>query len=325
LRSSILNVGCRWLGSFALAAMLVACSASPSPKVGLPIVATRAEGIGGASWMAPEAKSEDLLYLSDMVANDVVVYSYPRGQLVGTLSGFGKPRSECVDSSGNIWIADIEGLDVVEYAHGGTTPIASLSTFGPPLSCAVDPTTRDLAVSGGLSGTVVSIYHERSHGRWSDPKRYSDAALGVPYFGGYDSAGNLFIDGLTRSKNRRFVLAELPRRSQNFQNIAVSQSISVPGQVQWDGKHLAIGDSGVAPSVVYRFSIAGSTATEVGKTTLGGSTSVRQFWIAGHTLVGPDFKRDVGFWRYPAGGSPTKMLASVHGYGAAVSFAPQSK
>jgi hypothetical protein len=38
------------------------------------------------SWMLPEAKSEDLLYVSNVYT--ITVYSYPKGKLVGTLSNF---------------------------------------------------------------------------------------------------------------------------------------------------------------------------------------------------------------------------------------------
>jgi hypothetical protein len=307
---SALDAVCRWVGVCVALATFCACAGSPSKSAALPNVA-----------LTQQATNQDLLYLSDVAANDVKVYSFPQGRLVGTLTGFGKPRSECADAAGNVWIADIEGFDVVEYAHGGTAPIASLSTFGPPLACSVDATGHNLAVAGGISSTIVSIYHKGSHGRWRDATRYSDSAIGVPYFCGYDSRGNLFLDGLTKSKGGRFALAELPRGSKNFQSIAVSQKIAVPAQVQWDGKHLAIGDSGVAPSVVYQFSIKGSNATEVGKTTLDGTDSVRQFWIASGTLAGPDFNGSAGLWRYPAGGSPTKTIAGVHSYGAAVSLA----
>jgi hypothetical protein len=313
------DVGCRWFGACAASVMLSACQGSPAQSGALPNFVARADLGKSVSWMAPEAASKNLLYLSDVAANDVKVYSFPEGRLVGTLTGFGKPRSECADEAGNVWIADIEGRDVIEYRHGGTKPIASLDTFGVPVGCSVDSAHRYLAVAGGISGTIVSIYHEDSRGRWSDPNRYTDSAMGIPYFCGYDSSGNLFIDGLTKSKPRRFALVELRRGGKTFESIAVSHAIDTPGQVQWDGKDLAIGDSGVAPSVAYRFSISGTDATEIGIATLDGTMSVRQFWIAGGTLVGPDFNRNAGFWKYPAGGDPIKAIAGVHGYGAAVS------
>lgn len=294
--------------AFGTAAVLVGCSAS------LVQPGRETTTLVGS---AQTAKIQSLLYLSDVATNDVYVYSFPQRKLVGTLMAFGKPRSECADTAGHVWIADVQAFQVVEYDHGASRPIAALSTFGAPRGCSVDPRSGDLAVTGGIEGTILSVYHQSKHGRWGDPRRYSDSSLGVAHFCGYDAAGNLFIDGA--SKGGSFRLAELPRGAGALVNLTVNQSIAAPGQVQWDGTHIVVGDAGVSPSVVYRFSISGRNATEVGATTLGDSASVRQFWIQTKRLIGPDFASHIGFWRYPAGGSPTKMIGDVHGYGAAVS------
>jgi hypothetical protein len=260
--------------------------------------------------------AKDLLYLSDVSTNDVDVYSFPQGRPVATLTGFGKPRSECSDSAGNVWIADISGYDVLEYAHGGTTPVESVSTPGAPQGCSADPVTGALAVTSNAKSVVLSVFHHTG-GRWRDPYEFDDSAMHDVAFCGYDAKGNLFVDGLDKSK--RFRLDELVRGTKSLTNVTVSQTIESPGQVQWDGKHITIGDAGISPAKIYRFTIRGTTATKAGATTLDGTHSVRQSWIAGSTVVGPDFGKNVGFWNYPAGGSATKLLNRVHGYGAALS------
>lgn len=304
---------CAKLSKIALCAVavLAGCNAPPVQPG-----ETSAVSLGGTE--AP--KSASLLYLSDVASNRVYVYSYPQGRLIQKLSDFGQPRSECADASGDIWIADVQAFQVVEYAHGASRPSVALSTFGAPRGCSVDPKSGDLAVSGGLNGTILSIFHRGKHGPWRDPERYGDPSIGVAYFCGYDAAGNLFIDGLSKAKGGSFQLAELPRGSGTLVNITVDQSISAPGQVQWDGKYLAVGDAGASPSVIYRFSISGSHATAVGSANLRDSTSLRQFWIHAKTLIGPDLASHVGLWKYPAGGSPTKTIDTVRGYGAAVSL-----
>ena len=83
------------------------------------------------SWMLPEAKSDDLLYLSDRgnnsrLGSDVLVYSYPKAKLVGTLIGFASPAGMCTDGNGNVWISNFDGGTIVEYVHGGTEPISTL-------------------------------------------------------------------------------------------------------------------------------------------------------------------------------------------------------
>jgi hypothetical protein len=90
--------------------------------------------------------------------------------------------------------------------------------------------------------------------------------------------------------------------------------------VQWDGSNLAVGDSAATPSVIYQLSVSGSTATSVGTTTLDGTKSVRQFWIQGSQVVGPDFGAAVGIWKYPDGGKAITTITGVRGYGAAVSL-----
>jgi hypothetical protein len=77
--------------------------------------------------MLAEAKSDDLLYISDV--DTVTVYSYPKGKHVGTLKGFYRPLGECVDNAGNVFIAD--GRDsILEYAHGGKKLIQTLTLSG---------------------------------------------------------------------------------------------------------------------------------------------------------------------------------------------------
>lgn len=264
------------------------------------------------------AKSQSLLYLTDVKGNTVAVYSYPNGALVTTLTGFGKPRSECADSAGDVWIADVEAQQVEKFTPGAKKPVVALSTQGTPSGCSVSPIDGDVAVAGGPRGIVLSVFHRTPRNRWRDAKVFTDKTMATGYFCGYDAQGNLFVDG--RSSSGDFHLAELPHLGKALVDIAVSQTIKLPGQVQWDGTHLAVGDTGVTPSLVYQFSIVKSKASKTGTTTLSGSTSVRQFWIAGDKIIGPDNGADVKIWAYPAGGSPTKTI-SVAGYGAAVSAA----
>ncbi|MGC1380525.1 MAG: hypothetical protein WA814_05830 [Candidatus Baltobacteraceae bacterium] len=129
------------------------------------------------------------------------------------------------------------------------------------------------------------------------------------YYAAFDEAGNLYVDGETQSY--AFRLAMLPAgEKRKLKILSVNQTFKQPGAVQWDGKYVAVGDV-VAPAVIYQFSVAGSQATEVGSTTLEQSTSVGQFWIDGGRVIGPDYSRgDVGFWNYPSGGDPTKLISN---------------
>src|SRR5580700_6686174 len=121
------------------------------------------ESAHGRSWMLPEAKSEDLLYVSNVYT--ITVYSYPKGKLVGTLNNFEKPYGECVDAKGNVWITDSSFGKIYEYAHGGTKPIHTVKDPEyVPYGCAVDPTTGDLAVANYSDASDregnVAVYHK---------------------------------------------------------------------------------------------------------------------------------------------------------------------
>lgn len=128
--------------------------------------------------MAPEAKSEDLLYVS--TSGGVAVYSYPAAVLVGTLSLL-SPAGLCADNAGNVWITGNQ--QIFEYAHGGSQPIATLDDSGySSKGCAVDPTTGDLAVTN----FVGAKRHQRGTSLFTTTRR---AHRG--------HTGHLLFDGLT--------------------------------------------------------------------------------------------------------------------------------
>lgn len=295
------------------AVVLVGCGGPVSREDGLPALPF--------NFPTTKAKSHDLLYLSNVRTNEVDVYAYSNGGLVRKLNGFGKPRAECADTQGNVWITDVEAEQIVEYAHGGAAPIRALSTPGTPHGCSVGPRGNEVAVAGVFqNGTSVAVYRRSAHDRWRSARLYGDSSMKRGYFCGYDERGDLFVDGFAGRRTESFRLSELAHGGSTLLDLTVSQRIHDPGQVQWDGNHVAVGDAGRMPAVVYRFSISASKATEVGKTTLGGTTSVRQFWIDGDQIIGPNYETDVGFWKYPAGGLPVRSI-SIPGYGAAVSKA----
>ena len=278
------------------------------------------------SWMLPEAKNEELLYIANYYTNIVRVYSYPAAKLVGSLTAdIYVPDGVCVDNHNNVWIVNNSedpsgGAKIVEYKHGGTKPIATLhDDFEYSETCSVDPTTGNLAVTnyGNYSNGPgsVSIY---THAK-GDPKIYDDSKIATMYFCGYDPNGDLFVDGV--NTDGHFQLAELPKGEKIFTNITLKGgTIYYPGQVQWDGKHLAVGDqdagntpSGYSYSAIYQTTGAGGKI--VGETPLDDSLDVAGFWIQGDTVVAPNAPElasqsggNVYFYKYPGGGAPKKNL-----------------
>lgn len=274
-------------------------------------VATHAER--GRSWMLPEAKSSDLLYVSDQNSRSVYVFSYPAGKLIGALTVPGTPEKECVDSKGDVWITDFPDSQIIEYKHGGTKPVSVLDdTNGFPVGCAVDPETGEVAVVNWTShkyraGNVV-VYDTTSGAK----AVYSVADIFNLFACGYDDKGDLFVDS---GRNTLPILAELGKGTRSFKDVKADWGFLVPGAIQWDGKYLAIGDQGYGstsvPSRIYQVKVGprGDRATLVGTTQLGGSQIVVQFWKQGRTVVGADCGgHDVGFWKYPAGGAAIKTI-----------------
>ena len=167
-------------------------------------------GTGGgapASWVLPEAKSDDLLYVSD--EQGVHIFSYPKGQEVGDLGvgGYGL----CSNRAGDVFITDETVGHVYEFAHGATQPLKTLydNTIDfNPVDCSVDPTTQNVAVSAADSPYVV-IFPDAEQ----QPQVYAVAMQHTDMYScAYDSHGDLFVDQLYDDKGNQYI-AELPKAS----------------------------------------------------------------------------------------------------------------
>lgn len=287
--------------TLAALALLSGCSAG---QVGsLPLGARAAN-----SWMSAGAKSHDLLYITDIGTDEVYVYSYPQGTLVGTLRGFQSPVRVCSDAAGDVYVTNADAHQILKYAHGGTRPIATLSDKGfLAVDCSVDPTTGALAVANYSTKRStygsVAIYKPGA----TTPKIDRAAGVLAYLFLAYDGAGNLYVNGLDKGYNTAFI--EKPHGAKKFHAIKLDRTFPGWGGVQWDGKYVAVGD-GI--SKVYDFAIAGGKGTTVKTIPLTRAVNVEQFWLDGSTLVAPDgpngAQHDAGLWRYPQGGKPIKTI-----------------
>jgi hypothetical protein len=308
-----ISIGTRIALSVGTAALLAGCAGS-AVSSGAPATVSAAAKRGGASWMAPNASSQDLLYVTG-ACGGICVFSYPGNALVGELADSNTPFGECVDKAGDVFVVNFGGeggsAGIVEYAHGGTSPLATLSDPGyNPQSCSVDPTTGNLAVTNesGENGTTggVAIYANAQ----GEPTDYVDPKIFYMSFCAYDDKGNLFVDGQYDHKGT-FQFDELPKGSSNFKTIKLDQSPSFPLNLQWAGKYIALADS---QTVIYHVAVSGSKGSVVGSTVLNGPVSIIevQFWIQGGTIVAPYGKGDsphrIGYWQYPTGGRVRKHI-----------------
>lgn len=325
----------RRLSLLAAVAFLAGCGTGSQPALGParplarllgPYEANTARSDRSRSWVAPNAASHELLYVSDMARNRVVVYSFPYGKVVGVLTGLHSPAGECVDNAQHVWITEPYESRIVEYAHGGTKRIAKLvDTEQYPVDCSVDPITGNLAVANTESGYLgqgsIAIYAGAS----GAPKLHLYSKLYYPFFLGYDDSGNLFVDGETH--DGAFVFGEVPEGSGTFEKIALHKAFELAGGVFWDGAHVAVGDE--VAGVIYQTTGAGGRI--VGTTQLSAAQNVAQFWIPlagrgkenqqGTRIVGPNLNgASVMFWNYPSGGTATRTLVGLDApFGTAVS------
>jgi hypothetical protein len=333
------------------AALLAACGGS-QPPIGAPGAMAQGHAIAkhiqrSGSWMLPEAKSSDLLYVS-ATNGDRYVFTYPRGKLVGTLTGFFGGAGECVDSSGDVFLPSLANDSaassiIYEYAHGGTTPIATLNDTGIASGCSIDPASGDLAVANIYDTTnpygarlgSIAIYP----GANGTPKLYYDAQYGV-LLCGYNNQGRLYVSVASSPNDVR--LARLSKPEGSFVILTLDKQIYDSSYFaplpQWDGRRMTISSdehSGLkesSPVTVYQLRISGAKATVIGTTTLNSPKNHHegQTWIQRHIVVGSYYVRgyaNIGLWAYPRGGDLQRSIEKVADNtvtleGVAVSVAP---
>jgi hypothetical protein len=311
----------RYAVSIGASALLAGCGGS-QPPIGAPGATLQSRAIAthtalGASWMAPEAKSEDLLYVTE--GDKVPIYSYPHGKLEKEIhSYYGNTfEGECADGRGNVYVIDDNDLTsgntyIEEYAHGRARgPIRRLfDHLNFDQMCAVDPTSGDLAVTEGGS---VKIWHP--HAKYGKRRRLPNYFAN--YACSYDDNGNLFVNGAKPGNPRDFFLAELPKGSRTFVAIALPgmQTTKLgPGGIRWDGEYLAFSNRA---NKIYRLTVSGTQARIAGTVNLEEATRVSSIWIHGNTVVGGGY-----IWDYPAGGKPIGSVAAGDSAGVAVSVPP---
>jgi hypothetical protein len=269
------------------------------------------------SWMLPEAKSEDLIYTSDISQDKVFVLSFPAGNLVRTLDFSDLPWGLCSDSVGHVFVTHFPyhgGNGVVtEYAHGGSTPIATRNLLNAESgTCSVDPTNRNLAVIAGPvapSGNLVYIFSLPLE-KGVQPRTINAPPALIQPYSAYDNRGNLFLsfsDDYPRQEN---LLAEIPAGASTLLTIYVRAGRM--GPIQWHRAYLAEGNE-----PVNHIKVSGTFGQVVGATRLARAKHLDfdedSFWIEDHEIIAP-FKcqqcqlvNKLGVWTYP-GGSLIKII-----------------
>jgi hypothetical protein len=267
----------------------------------------------GASWMAPDAKGQSLLYVLNNAPGSVAVYSYPEGKLEGRILDVGA-AGLCSDQSGHVFIPETN--EIREYLHGDTRPMRVLHNplGGISQFCAVDPVTGNLAVPlEAYPRLGVAIYSKVT----GDAKIYvGDEVNGAYWSCTYDDQGNLFVASTSGGLHLRPTLVELPKGGNRFRIIAWNgKPPDRLSSIQWDGKHIVAESLGSRPgtATLLRYSVSASRATSMGQTTLKGAGSPLQFSIRGGEVIAPSRNSNgasdgVAVYDYPFGGTPATVI-----------------
>jgi hypothetical protein len=99
--------------------------------------------------------------------------------------------------------------------------------------------------------------------------------------------------------------------------------------MQWTGSSLLVSSlahvqSKHGPQPIYQIRVSGSSGVVSGPLLLHSPHDMNpygavQFWLEGHTLIGPDRDRDgnglLNFWHYPRAGWPRKIIHHPDSFG----------
>jgi hypothetical protein len=301
-----------WFRRWALGASLIlisGCAGSQSTIGGagaIPqaLIPTQDAHLG--SWILPEAKAQDLIYVSLGYLSKPTTYilSLPQGKLVGEINAAGGLFS---DNSGNVWMSGYRKNELAEFAHGGVKPIKILRV---PRACAIDPASGNIAT---IRGEHVHVYTSGS----SSPQDFVYKRF-YPSACTYDGSGDLFILGNLRVFGDSLGVAELSKGATKFQSRKININHSATSGFSWDGKYLVIGDSlHEGGHELYRYAARGNRLKSHGWTELaaGDFTAMANYSIQGSLAVVTAFCGTYGsicppvyVYNYPGGGQPIKTI-----------------
>jgi hypothetical protein len=249
------------LVAFAAAALLAACSSAgtqlTSPGSGVGVNPSASHVVGpmglhgdpgrfylGVKWMPQHRDHRKswvdgkpqllprLLFAADAGTGDVCVMRLPQMILKGCITGFELPQGMCSDTKGNIYVADTQAQEIYVYSRAMKPVTTIQDTYGFPASCAINPTNNAIAVtnyedvgSGGV-GSVL-LYSSPS----SSPTQIRNPDGETYAFAGYDTSGDLWVDGTDTSGN--FLLSFCGASSCSTITLS-GGAIYQAGAVQWD-------------------------------------------------------------------------------------------
>jgi hypothetical protein len=278
---------------------------------GRPVTAARLSPLPTYATILPDRhkKSKTFEYVFNYYDTYASIFDYPESvQQIGTINGAGgQGCTNVLYGYGKkiVWNPGRTNDLINEYKIPNKL-LKSLSlnyTF--TSSCAMN-TSGDLAVgillgnSYGLGGEVVIFKNATGSGT------VYNTPLTKEYFDGYDPNGDLFADGFG-SSSYNVALVELPKGSNKFVTIKMSNTPEFPGSVQWDGTYLTVFDQ--ETNEIYQYTVSGTTATLENTVQFTGASDCAQTWIVkGLLYCGDAGNGDGEVYNYPAGGSPIAVF-----------------
>lgn len=271
----------------------------------------------GGSWMLPEAKRENLLYVGGynvQTTNSgfVDVFDYDTRKLVGTLTGFAIPSHQCVDRHGNLYITDFGAGSTLEYAHGGTKPLHVLKSPTYPVGCSIDPATGHIAIANTYSQeysySSLSVYRRVK----GSPADYKTLYVEGMEDCAFDDRGDILTTGWRGYYEYKSAFAMLRAHRKALRKFkAKTVNVDVPNGLQWDGSYFAITGS----NEIVQFTVSDGGGTIEGRISLANSGSIGASWIVSslNSVVVTNNSRSSGvtvnYYSYPSGGAPTAKIA----------------
>jgi hypothetical protein len=248
-------------------------------------------------------KKQPYQYISTF-GGGIIIFDYPKGGSPGSIGT--SAQGECTNvlfGSGKktFWaVSSVSGASpVYEFEVVSRGPIKTLQgASGDTLVGCAMSTTGDLAATSITNGHV-----DLFEGANGTPTVLTTPLIEA-FYDGFDKSGNLYVDGF--NSGGTFGLVELPKGSKSWETLS-GASVEFPGNVQFDGKYITVGDQ--EAHTINGYTCGGTSCTLKRTVSLSGASDCDQTWIAKGYIICPDAGlNNAAIYPYPKGGAALHQL-----------------